>query len=356
MSSLNNTLSFMISLCFLFFLTVTTSTAFTPPLQSQFDSIPGDILCGVVGCGQGTCNTSVSNPPFFFDCDCYPGWTKVKIKDLVFPPCILPNCSINFNCGLPAFSPPINLNLTNPCDLIWCGDGTCEQTNRGGHACVCNNGSSNLNNSAELPCFKECALGADCVNVGLGPPPPPPALLQPPPPTPSKGSAGGKGFTTSGMKNGNDMDLDAVAKVLLAGLRALEEREREARKEKKDKRSAKLTERREVGGSSREGEEILSEAVRIEEISEQQVEEVPQEFAETATRKRRDDDEETRGSDSSQREVRKRKKIVTTRKRAQTPESSDNLERTECVIIALPVVTLPTEGEANPVEGEGGFL
>ncbi|KAM0932620.1 hypothetical protein DsansV1_C42g0238251 [Dioscorea sansibarensis] len=190
MKTLNNTLSFL-SLFFFFFLTVSTSTA------SQIESITGDILCGLVGCGQGTCNGSTDNAPFFFDCDCFPGWTKLKIGDVVFPPCILPNCTINFDCGLPPLSLPTN--FSDPCDIIWCGDGTCKLTNKSGHACVCNKGAFNLNNSADMPCFKDCALGANCVNVGLNTPPP--ALVRPPAPTPSKGSNGGKGSVPV-MKNG----------------------------------------------------------------------------------------------------------------------------------------------------------
>lgn len=48
--------------------------------------------CKLVDCGQGTCNSSVDVIPFF-QCDCYPGWTQLKLLDKpILPPCIIPNC------------------------------------------------------------------------------------------------------------------------------------------------------------------------------------------------------------------------------------------------------------------------
>ncbi|XP_021665302.2 uncharacterized protein LOC110653820 isoform X1 [Hevea brasiliensis] len=157
------------------------------PTATSQNSTSGDGLCGSVFCGLGTCK-SISTWPGF-ECDCYSGWNKIQIGPLTFPSCLIPNCTIDLQCGngsppppppsVP--SPPPSLNLSNPCNLIWCADGSCLPNGRG-HTCQCNEGSSNLANNTELPCFEQCYFGADCNSLGFGPP-------ASSPPTPPSGSS-----------------------------------------------------------------------------------------------------------------------------------------------------------------------
>ncbi|WCJ40650.1 hypothetical protein M5689_021562 [Euphorbia peplus] len=138
----------------------------------------GGGICELIYCGEGTCKLTTAIP--FFECDCYPGWIKIQIGPLTFPSCLLPNCTLNQQCGngspppppppAPLIPPPIN--LTDPCNLVWCAEGSC-LPNGNGHTCQCNPGSTNLINNTELPCFQECFLGADCTDLGILPPPPP---------------------------------------------------------------------------------------------------------------------------------------------------------------------------------------
>ncbi|XP_025012828.1 uncharacterized protein LOC8271351 isoform X2 [Ricinus communis] len=140
-----------------------------------------DGICASIFCGQGTCKNI--NASFLdFECECNSGWKKIQIGPLTFPSCLLPNCTTDLQCGNgsppppppppPSTAlPPPQLNLTNPCNLIWCADGTC-MPNGTGHICRCNQGSANLINDTKLPCFQECYLGTDCDGLGLLPPGP----------------------------------------------------------------------------------------------------------------------------------------------------------------------------------------
>ncbi|XP_052183535.1 uncharacterized protein LOC127795717 [Diospyros lotus] len=135
-----------------------------------------DVVCENKDCGQGTCfatNTSVLG----FDCDCHHGWKKMQLGPLTFPSCVIPNCTLDFQCGNgappPPPPPPPPLNLTSPCNFVWCGDGNCI-VNGTGHYCQCNDGSANLFNMTSTACFKQCSFGLDCNSLGLGSDPPPP--------------------------------------------------------------------------------------------------------------------------------------------------------------------------------------
>ncbi|XP_020548615.1 uncharacterized protein LOC110011766 isoform X2 [Sesamum indicum] len=160
-------------------------------------------VCANVDCVKGTCvpyNSSILG----FDCECYSGWKKVQIGPITFPTCVIPNCTLKLQCGNgappspppPAAAPP-PFNLLSPCNLVWCGDGSCV-ANGTGYYCQCNEGSTNLFNLTTLACFKGCSFGADCSGLGLNlhslPPPPPPSsngtlgLAPPPPPSPPNGS------------------------------------------------------------------------------------------------------------------------------------------------------------------------
>ncbi|PIA65299.1 hypothetical protein AQUCO_00100640v1 [Aquilegia coerulea] len=151
------------------------------------DSQPNDlpwvgIACEFIKCGEGKCVPSTGNNTVLpFDCECNSGWKKIEVGGLTYPACVIPNCTIDFNCGTATPPPPPGpllpppAELTGPCALIWCGEGTCvvEGSN---YSCQCNEGADNLFGNKTLACLKECALGADCNGVGFGsqPPPPPP--------------------------------------------------------------------------------------------------------------------------------------------------------------------------------------
>ncbi|PSR96097.1 Slit 2 protein like [Actinidia chinensis var. chinensis] len=172
--------SLLISLYLLFFsLFLSNITATTPQqlVSNPLQGVDGCALSVLINCGQGKCfasNASVLG----FDCECYPGWKKLQIGTWTFPSCVVPNCTLDFQCGNgappPPPPPPPPLNLTSPCNLVWCGDGNCV-VNGTGHYCQCYDGSSNLLNSPALACFKQCYFGADCDKIGFGPHSPPPS-------------------------------------------------------------------------------------------------------------------------------------------------------------------------------------
>ncbi|XP_065867189.1 uncharacterized protein [Euphorbia lathyris] len=145
-----------------------------PTVTSQDEGI-----CDLIYCGEGSCKLTSSFP--FFECDCFPGWNKIQIGPLPFAACLLPNCTLNQQCGNGSLPPPPPsvplppppINLTDPCNIVWCAEGSCIPNGTIGHICECNEGAANLINNTDLPCFQSCFLGADCTNLGLLPPPPP---------------------------------------------------------------------------------------------------------------------------------------------------------------------------------------
>ncbi|QCE02077.1 hypothetical protein DEO72_LG8g88 [Vigna unguiculata] len=154
-------------------------------------------VCDLVYCGKGTCHLS-SSDLLGFRCDCDSGWKKPNIGSFQLPPCALPNCTVDLNCGngsssLPS-SPPTTVN--DPCLLNLCGDGTCE-SNGSDFRCKCNEGSANLLDDPKLICIKKCTLGGDCEGFHLGfdsspnetqPPPEKSGTSASPPTSPTAGS------------------------------------------------------------------------------------------------------------------------------------------------------------------------
>ncbi|KAJ6348146.1 hypothetical protein OIU76_004595 [Salix suchowensis] len=118
-----------------------------------------DDVCALTNCGEGACKASSASLLGF-------------------------DCTVDFGCGNGAPPPPPPsrpppFDLLNPCNLVWCGDGTCV-ANGTGHICQCTGDSANLFNLTGLACFKKCYLGADCNGLVLGKSPP-----SPPPPAPA---------------------------------------------------------------------------------------------------------------------------------------------------------------------------
>jgi len=131
-------------------------------------------MCSEVKCGEGNCTVD-SSYPFNFQCECEDGWMRTHLfndTNLKFLPCIVPNCSLNYSC-MPAAPPapaiPYNNNYSSfdPCDFVYCGEGTCTKNATYTHTCQCDTGAYNLFNNSAFPCYKNCALGSDCEKLGI---------------------------------------------------------------------------------------------------------------------------------------------------------------------------------------------
>uniref|UniRef100_A0A803MSZ4 EGF-like domain-containing protein n=1 Tax=Chenopodium quinoa TaxID=63459 RepID=A0A803MSZ4_CHEQI len=81
--------------------------------------------------------------------------------------------TLNYSCSEVAPSPqssetPSNASIFEPCRWANCGEGVCNKTTAFSYTCNCKEGYSNLLNNTGFPCFKECSIGGDCPNLGLG--------------------------------------------------------------------------------------------------------------------------------------------------------------------------------------------
>ncbi|XP_057969829.1 uncharacterized protein LOC131158907 [Malania oleifera] len=169
-----NFLSLNVSLCLLLFSLFFSSAPSAAASAELISTTPRQDLdrCEFVKCGEGTCNTSTDSV-LGFHCECKPGWKKLKIGHLSFPSCVVPNCTVNFQCGNDSAPPPppppasTNESSSDPCASAWCGDGTCV-AHGDGFKCACNEGSTNLLNKTSLGCFKQCYFGEDCGGVKYG--------------------------------------------------------------------------------------------------------------------------------------------------------------------------------------------
>ncbi|XP_075107228.1 uncharacterized protein LOC142180184 isoform X2 [Nicotiana tabacum] len=107
----------------------------------------------------------------------------MEFGPISFPACTVPNCTLDFGCGSQAPLPPPSANFSDPCSLVWCGNGKC-QVNGTGHYCQCNKGSTQYLNMSTLPCLDKCVFGPDCKGLALSPQP-----SLPPPPSPGHDGA-----------------------------------------------------------------------------------------------------------------------------------------------------------------------
>ncbi|KAK3200619.1 hypothetical protein Dsin_024034 [Dipteronia sinensis] len=133
-------------------------------------------VCEEVDCGKGTCKADIKYP-FSYICECNANWKRSLDddvdEDLKFLPCIIPNCTLNYGSCQPAPPPvpekeiPHNISFYDPCNWIYCGEGTCNRSSTYKHICQCNSGFSNLLNTSYFPCYSECTLGADCGRLGI---------------------------------------------------------------------------------------------------------------------------------------------------------------------------------------------
>ncbi|XP_061361309.1 uncharacterized protein LOC133305189 [Gastrolobium bilobum] len=142
----------------------------SPMLSPIFDDV-----CKEVECGKGTCKSS-KNSTFFFECECDPGWKQSPGSndeaDLKFLPCIVPNCTLNYSCSN-APSPvqekarKANESIFDACHWVDCGGGSCNNTSMFTYSCECNADYYNLLNVTAFPCFRECAIGLGCPDLGI---------------------------------------------------------------------------------------------------------------------------------------------------------------------------------------------
>lgn len=141
----------------------------SPLLSPVFDDV-----CKKVECGKGTCKPS-DNSTWFFECECDPGWKQTSSDHddhLKFLPCIVPDCTLNFSC-MAAPSPvqgkasKDNESIFEPCFWTDCKGGSCNKTSTFTYSCACAEGYNNLLNVSAFPCYKDCAIGMDCRNLGI---------------------------------------------------------------------------------------------------------------------------------------------------------------------------------------------
>ncbi|KAF9677630.1 hypothetical protein SADUNF_Sadunf08G0127600 [Salix dunnii] len=162
---------------------ISRSDLLSPLLSSIFDDV-----CEKVECGKGTCKPS-DNSTWFYECECDPGWMKTRFDQddhLQFLPCVVPNCefsvssfshalnfgTVNFSCT--AAPSPVqekaskdNQSIFDPCFWADCGGGSCNKTSQFTYGCACAEGYNNLLNVSTFPCYKDCAIGMDCSNLGI---------------------------------------------------------------------------------------------------------------------------------------------------------------------------------------------
>ncbi|KAJ8765818.1 hypothetical protein K2173_015687 [Erythroxylum novogranatense] len=147
-----------------------------------------DQVCNHVQCGRGTCKPNNSST-FFFECECADGWRQTQSGSsdrLKFLPCIIPNCTMDLSCDsapspAPDRSGTNNQSIFDPCYFVNCRGGSCNRkSNSLSYQCTCSEGYHNLLNQTAFPCYKECAIGVDCKNLGVNiantSPPPAPGL------------------------------------------------------------------------------------------------------------------------------------------------------------------------------------
>ncbi|CAN1279931.1 hypothetical protein LINPERPRIM_LOCUS17229 [Linum perenne] len=165
----------------------------SPSAADLLSPIIGPVMenvCEKVECGRGKCKPATNISIIPFECECDNGWKQAlpNLNDgLNFLPCIIPNCSMNLSCDKPA-EPPVqdkagksNVTILDPCSWADCGGGSCNKTSMFTYSCQCSEGYNNLLNTSMFPCYKECGIGMDCKDLGIGvqgPPAPTPVLSQ----------------------------------------------------------------------------------------------------------------------------------------------------------------------------------
>ncbi|TMW82866.1 hypothetical protein EJD97_004341 [Solanum chilense] len=160
---------FTLNLLFLLPILSSANNALPPIFSPIFDNV-----CEEVNCGKGSCKAA-SNATFGFVCECDYGWKQTSSETdnfFKFLPCAVPNCTVNFSCGKEAPPAPApdsrsNTSFFEPCHWADCGGGSCNKTSTFTYSCICQEGYYNIFNQTGSPCYKECALGLDCAQLGF---------------------------------------------------------------------------------------------------------------------------------------------------------------------------------------------
>ncbi|XP_047337086.1 uncharacterized protein LOC124940605 [Impatiens glandulifera] len=58
-------------------------------------------------------------------------------------------------------------SIFDPCHWAECGGGSCNRTSMFTYSCNCREGYLNLLNITTFPCYKDCAIGMDCLSLGI---------------------------------------------------------------------------------------------------------------------------------------------------------------------------------------------
>ncbi|MBA0817792.1 hypothetical protein Gohar_003700 [Gossypium harknessii] len=155
------------------FLVLHLSIAKSDFLSPLFPPIFDDV-CKEVHCGKGKCKPS-SNGTLPYTCECDIGWKQTAADHDDHPkflPCIFPNCTLDTSCA--AAPPPVqekeakaNRSIFDICRWTNCGGGSCNKTSPFTYDCKCSEGYFNLLNVSVFPCYRECAIGLDCANLGI---------------------------------------------------------------------------------------------------------------------------------------------------------------------------------------------
>ncbi|KAL1220674.1 hypothetical protein V5N11_003377 [Cardamine amara subsp. amara] len=166
MACLKNTLCLFAALLLIYQKTATCN--FLSPLFGN------NTICKEDACGKGKCKESSNSTfNFMYECECDNGWKQFD-NHLKFLPCVIPNCTFDLTCGEAASpaqpkTPPKdnNASFLDACQWVDCGGGFCNNTKPFLYSCDCREGYQNLMNITTFPCLKECALGMDCLNLGI---------------------------------------------------------------------------------------------------------------------------------------------------------------------------------------------
>ncbi|PPS20492.1 hypothetical protein GOBAR_AA00059 [Gossypium barbadense] len=156
--------------------------------------------CAIANCGKGSCQDT-DNSSFGFQCDCYSGWNQFQVGSLILPPCIVPNCTLNFDCAGENPSPPTPPEpVFNLSDLVAIPGAVMAAVRQRGvatnaiamqapiicaipqpypvstHVSFLTLGFESCSNllhilAATVLCIGSGSLGADCHDLGVGTPP-----------------------------------------------------------------------------------------------------------------------------------------------------------------------------------------
>ncbi|XWS53933.1 hypothetical protein CRYUN_Cryun10bG0042600 [Craigia yunnanensis] len=143
--------------------------------KTDFLSPMFDDVCKEVECGKGKCKPSLNGTLPYYMCDCDLDWKQTRADNddhLKFLPCIVPNCTLNSACT--AAPSPVqekaakaNQSIFDICRWTNCGGGSCNKTSPVTYDCKCSEGYFNLLNVSTFPCYRECAIGLDCADLGI---------------------------------------------------------------------------------------------------------------------------------------------------------------------------------------------